>query len=83
MTQLSWEEYVARLCLDAWSLDPAALVKVVSDIESLIVSDQVTELSVTTVLLMAGVPRSEAESAASRICTTIGATDTGFHAPPL
>lgn len=82
MSQLSWEQYVARLCLDAWSLDPAVLIKVMSDIESLVASGQVTDLSVTTVLLMAGVPRSEAESVAPRICAAIGATDTGFHAPP-
>lgn len=82
MSQLSWEEYVARLCLDAWSLDPDALVRVMSGIESLIASGEVTELSVATVLRMSGIPRSEAEVAATTICQALATTDDGFHPPP-
>lgn len=78
MSQPAWETYVARLCLDRWSLDPVSLIKVMADIEALAASGDWTDSSVATVLRMAGVVHSEAESFAPRISVLMKAT-VGHH----
>jgi hypothetical protein len=81
MRQPAWERYVASLCLDAWALEPAALIRVMSDLESLIASGYLTDGTIATVLRMAGVPRSEAELIAPSIRAEIGDGHIPPHAP--
>jgi hypothetical protein len=71
MSKPAWEEYVVRLCVDAWSFDPATIINVVTAVESLITSDAATGASIATALQLAGVPRAEAESTAEIICAAI------------
>ncbi|MGD2046328.1 MAG: hypothetical protein PVJ80_17230 [Gemmatimonadota bacterium] len=78
-----WESYVSHLCVEHWSLDPRELLKLMADIESLVVTGQVTRLSISTVLRMAGIPRDEAEAAAPGICAAIGAHDHPSAPPPM
>jgi hypothetical protein len=77
-----WERYVARLCLDAWALDPALLIKVMSHIESLIATGYVTDASIATVLRLAGVPHADAELMAPTIRSTIEDDGVPPHAYP-
>jgi len=81
MSQPAWEECVVRLCVDAWSFDPATIIRVTTAIESLIASDSVTDASIVTVLQLAGVPRADAESTAAWILAAI--SQTGCRASPL
>ena len=75
MSPPRWEKYVARLCLDAWSFDPASLLKVIADIESLVEFGHVNDAAIATVLCMAGIPQPEAEFIAPSICVAIGVSD--------
>lgn len=70
----TWEKYVARLCLEAWALEPASLIKVVADLEALAAFGHVTDEAVATVLRMAGVAHHEADIIAPSICAAIHAT---------
>jgi len=76
-----WESYVSHLCVEHWSLDPHEFVKLMADIESLVVTGGVTPDTVATVLRMAGVARDEAEARAPGICAAIGPPD--HQSPPL
>ena len=71
MSRLAWEQYVTRLCLDAWSLEPASLIRVMTDIEALIATGYVTEASIATILRMAGVAHADAELLAPTIRVVI------------
>jgi hypothetical protein len=82
MSRLTWERYVARLCLDAWALEPAALIKVMSDIESLIAAGYVTDASIATVLRLAGVPHADAELIAPTLRSAIEDDGVPPHAYP-
>jgi hypothetical protein len=69
----SWEAYLARLCLDTWSLDPAATVQIIKHIEALVGPGAATESTVATVLRRAGVAEAVAGFTARRICRVIAA----------
>lgn len=82
MAHPPWESYVSHLCVEEWALDPHSLIKVMGDIEALVGSNDVSDATVATVLRKAGVPGSEAEAVAPRICHAIGAANGRPEAPP-
>ncbi|MGD2046329.1 MAG: hypothetical protein PVJ80_17225 [Gemmatimonadota bacterium] len=63
----SWEEYLTRLCLERWSLDPAATIQIMKCIDSLVAPGQVSDHSVATILRRGGVAFPEARSVAPSI----------------
>jgi hypothetical protein len=79
MSRLAWETYVARLCLEAWSLEPGSVIKVMADIECLIATGWVTDGSIAAILRIAGVPHADAELMAPSIRSAIG--DGDIHPP--
>lgn len=68
-----WEEYLARLCLDEWSLDPASTVQILKRIDSLVAPGALSDDSVATVLQRSGVSRLAADIVAPSLCLAIGA----------
>lgn len=70
---IGWVEYVARLCMDRWSLEPAATVEIIKRVDSLVVPGAVDDDAVSTVLRRSGVAEAEADSVAPLICRAIGA----------
>ena len=73
MSHTTWEAYLARLCLDTWSLDPSATVQIIKHIEALVGPGAVTESTVAVVLRRAGVAESVAGATARSICRAIAA----------
>jgi hypothetical protein len=69
----AWETYVTRLCLDAWSLDPASTVQIVKHIEALVGPGAANASTVATVLRRAGVADNVAGLIAPGICKAIAA----------
>lgn len=82
MVHPRWESYVSHLCVEHWALDPPELLKLVADIEALVVTGDVTPMSIATVLRMAGVPRDEAEATAPQICAAVASPGYSSPAPP-
>lgn len=66
-----WEEYLARLCLDTWSLDPASTLQVMKHLEALAAPGVVTASAVATVLQRAGVGATTADVVAPVICAAV------------
>lgn len=63
----TWEQYLTRLCLERWSLDPAATIQIMKCIDSLVGPGAVNDASVATVLRRGGVTWPEAHSLAPSI----------------
>ena len=70
----SWQTYVATLCNDAWDLSALRTQKVIEEIEVLIATDQLSELSVAGVLAGIGMRDPVVGAAARSIRATIGKT---------
>lgn len=62
-----WEEYLTRLCLERWSLDPASTIQIMKRIDSLVAPGAISDSSVATVLRRGGVAWLEASSVAPSI----------------
>jgi hypothetical protein len=67
----AWEAYLTRLCLDTWSLDPAATVQIMKHMEALVGPGAANESTVATVLRRAGVGKTVAGLTAPGICRAI------------
>jgi len=67
----SWKGYVSKLCNDRWQLSPHRTQRVVDDIEFLIATDQLSEVTVTGVLTTVGMRDPWASNAAKSIQATI------------
>jgi hypothetical protein len=70
----SWQTYVANLCHDAWGLSALRSTKVIEEIEVLITTDQLSDLSVASVLSSVGMADPILGEAARSIRATIGDT---------
>lgn len=68
-----WHQYLTRLCIDKWALDPASTIRVVEYVESLVAPGALSDGSVATVLERGGVAPAEADRMAPMICTAINA----------
>jgi hypothetical protein len=70
----SWQTYVASLCNDAWDLSALRTQKLIEEIEVLIATDQLSELSVAGALSRIGMSDPIVGAAARSIRATIGTT---------
>jgi hypothetical protein len=77
----AWRMSVARLCRDAWKLNPHRIRRVVDEIEVLIATDQLSEFSVAGVLDTVGLRGPAASEAARSIRAAIGSA-TSAAGPP-
>jgi len=70
----SWQTYVAHLCSDAWGLNGVRSQKVIEELEVLIATDQLSDMSVAGVLSSVGMRDPGLGAAARSIRATIGDT---------
>ena len=66
-----WRDYVRSMCNDGWAFGPQVTKKVIEGLEFLVASDQVSDFTVSEVLLGVGVRSNEADMAAPGIRKTI------------
>lgn len=70
----SWQSYVTSLCGDAWGISARRSERIVEEIETLIATDQLSDVSVASVLSSVGMADPVLGEAARSIRATIGDT---------
>lgn len=71
MESPTWQRYVRTLCTNAWDLDTDATIDLLTQLETLVVADEVSDLNVAHVLRGVGVTERSADMIAPSIRVAI------------